>query len=90
MQRRTLLPALGCVCLGAVGLAGPVRAAWAQRVTNPIARTPAQRLAGAAVVGGRFNASGAAGPSPGVFTVEAVDPDEALDLLVVQGGRVAG
>ena len=72
-QRRTLLSRLGGVCVAGLGLVVS-GSAWAQRATNPIARPPRQRLAGAVIASGRFNSGGVAGgASPGLFTVVSVD-----------------
>ena len=81
LQRRNFLSGLGTAALAAVVL-GIVPGARAQRPSNPIARPPGQRLAGA-LVAGRFDASGgvAKGASPGVYAVVAVDTQaEALQL----------
>jgi hypothetical protein len=83
MQRRTLLPAIACLCVGAIG---PARHASAQRVTQPIARPPGQRAAGA-LVSGRFNPGVAAGPAPGLFTVVSVDARASTLQLKDEGER---
>jgi hypothetical protein len=89
MQRRTLVSGFGCLCLGAMGLAGPARHAWAQRPANPIALPPRDRPDRPAEPG-RFNPStsdAAAGPSPGLFTVVAVDTRASTIQLRDAGDR---
>lgn len=81
MQRRSLLSVLACLCVGATGLAAPARHAWAQRVTNPIARP------GRALVAGRFHRGVAAGAMPGLFTVVAVDARTDTIQLKDEEGR---
>jgi hypothetical protein len=89
VQRRTLLSELGCLCLGAVGLATPVGQVWAQRPAHPIARPPSQRP-DRPLGPGRFNASTGgvpANPLPGLFTVVRVDMKAGTIQLRDDGGR---
>lgn len=78
LQRRIFLSVFG-----AFALAG---AAWAQRVTQPIARPPRPVRP---FLPGRFASTdnAAAGPMPGVYVVVAVDEDDETLQLRDQGGR---
>ena len=68
LQRRTIL-----LLAIAPAVAGTLPAARAQRPSQPIARPPGQRAAGA-LVAGRFHPGGvASGALPGIYVVVAVD-----------------
>ena len=90
LQRRTLFSRLGSVCIAAVGLGGLMgNNSWAQRPSQPIARPPGQRLAGA-MVAGRFNAGGVAGgAAPGMFTIVSVDGKASTMQLRDEAGTTA-
>jgi hypothetical protein len=89
LQRRILLSRWGAAC-AAAGLALALGPARAQRATNPIARPPRQRLAGAAIAAGRFNSGGVSGGAlPGLYTVVAVDKMGNLLQLRDEAGTTA-
>ncbi len=89
LPRRTLLSRLGSVGV-AVGLGGFLGSGQAQRPSHPIARPPG-RLAGAAIVAGRFNSGGVAGgASPGLYTVVSVDGKASTLQLRDEVGTTAG
>lgn len=84
VQRRTF-----CSALAAAAGVLLASTAGAQRVTNPIARPPGERAVGA-LVKGQFGASGvAAGATPGVYVVLAVDAQDDTLQLQDDGGRTA-
>ena len=87
MKRRTLLSRMGCLCVGATGLAALSRHARAQRPARPIARPPRPDRP---LVPGRFHPSSggvASGPLPGLFTVVKVDTRAGTIQLRDDGGR---
>jgi hypothetical protein len=82
LQRRTFISGSGYAAIAALA-SGLASSAWAQRVTNPIARR-----GGMLLVPGRFDSGGvASGALPGIYVVVAVDADAETLQLRDAGGR---